>query len=86
MENEVKLDEIKPDKVVDARGAYCPGPYMETIKAIRKMEPGQVLVVLTSERGSLKDIPKWVEKSGHELLGIVEEEGYWKLIIRKGSK
>ncbi len=71
------------DRVIDARGSYCPGPLMELIKAIKEEDVGTVLAVLSSDASSAKDIPEWVKKAGHELVGVFEEDGYWRIVIRK---
>ena len=42
---------------------------MELIRAIRESEPGDVIAVYCSDTGSKTDIPKWVEKAGHRLVG-----------------
>lgn len=75
--------EVKPDRVVDARGSFCPGPLMELIKAIRKAKVGEVIAVYSTDSGSKRDIPKWVEKAGHELIGIFEREGYTEFVVKK---
>ncbi len=75
--------DVKVDKEIDARGSHCPGPLMELIRAVRSAEVGQVIAVLSSDTGSKKDIPAWVEKAGHELVGVVEEEGYARFVVRK---
>lgn len=77
------MSEIKVDKVVDARGAFCPGPLIELIKAIKKANVGEVIAVYSTDSGSKRDIPLWVEKAGHELIGIYEREGYTEFIVRK---
>jgi TusA-related sulfurtransferase len=75
---------IKPvDRIVDARGSFCPGPLMELIRAIRESEVGTVIAVRSSDRGSRIDIPKWVEKAGHRLLGVSPAEGFDEIIIEK---
>lgn len=76
--------QLRPDKVVDARGAYCPGPLMELIKAIKAQPVGSVVEVWSSDQGSSKDIPEWVKKASHELVYVVEESGYWRIAVRKG--
>ncbi len=73
----------KIDKVVDARGSHCPGPLMELIKAIKNAEVGQVVAVYSTDSGSKTDIPLWVKKAGHELIGIYEREGYTEFVVRK---
>jgi len=70
-------------KVVDARGSFCPGPLMELIKGIRQEPVGTVLEVWSSDRGSAKDIPDWVKKAGHEVVGNSEEDGIFKVQVKK---
>jgi TusA-related sulfurtransferase len=68
---------------IDARGMPCPGPLMSLIGAIREGAVGDVIEVLSSDEGSKTDIPAWVEKARHEMVGTVEEEGFARFIIRK---
>ncbi len=68
---------------IDARGMPCPGPLMSLIGAIREGEIGDVLEVLSSDEGSRTDIPAWIRKAGHEIVEVVEEDGFIKFVIRK---
>jgi TusA-related sulfurtransferase len=70
-------------RTVDARGSYCPGPLMELIRAIREGAVGDVIAVLSTDAGSRIDIPKWVEKAGHHLVGVETREGYDEIVIEK---
>jgi TusA-related sulfurtransferase len=70
-------------RVVDARGSFCPGPLMELIRAIRESQPGQVMAVYSSDSGSRSDIPKWVDKAGHRLVGITQRDGYDEIVVEK---
>jgi TusA-related sulfurtransferase len=74
--------EVAP-RLVDARGSFCPGPLMELIRAIREEPVGRVIAVRSSDRGSRVDIPKWVEKAGHRLVGIESQDGYDEIVIEK---
>jgi len=74
---------VKIDKVIDARGSFCPGPLMELIRAIRKARVGEVISVYSTDSGSKTDIPAWVEKAGHELIDVVEHEDYTEFIVKK---
>jgi tRNA 2-thiouridine synthesizing protein A len=71
------------DREVDARGSFCPGPLMELIRVVRAASVGQVLAVLSSDSGSAKDIPAWVQKAGHEFLGAYPAEGFTRFVLRK---
>lgn len=70
-------------RVVDARGSYCPGPLMELIRAIREGQVGDMIAVYSSDAGSKMDIPKWVEKAGHRLVGIETRDGYDEIVVEK---
>jgi tRNA 2-thiouridine synthesizing protein A len=68
---------------IDARGMACPGPLMTLIGAIREGQVGDVIEVLSSDEGSKSDVPAWVKKAQHEMLEVVEEDGYARFVIRK---
>ena len=70
-------------RLVDARGSFCPGPLMELIRAIRESEVGTVISVYSSDNGSKTDIPRWVEKAGHRLLGLDARDGYDEIVVEK---
>jgi tRNA 2-thiouridine synthesizing protein A len=70
-------------RTVDARGSYCPGPLMELIRAIREGQVGDVIAVYSSDAGSKMDIPKWVEKAGHRLVGLETRDGYDEIVVEK---
>lgn len=70
-------------KVIDARGSFCPGPLMELIAGMKMAQVGDELEVLSSDKGSASDIPEWIRKVGHELLGAREEAGVWHISVRK---
>jgi TusA-related sulfurtransferase len=69
--------------ILDARGSFCPGPLMELIRGIKQAKVGEELEVWSSDAGSKKDIPFWIQKAGHQLLGVVEEPGYDRFIVKK---
>lgn len=73
---------ITPDIVVDSRGATCPGPLMDLIGKVKKADDGTVFELQTSDSSSRHDVPEWVEKAGHEVLDVVEEDGYWSIFVR----
>jgi tRNA 2-thiouridine synthesizing protein A len=74
---------VQPTKSIDARGMACPGPLMALIGAIRQGQVGDMIEVWSSDQGSKTDIPAWVTKARHELVSVVEENGYARFSIRK---
>jgi len=75
--------DIHVDKEIDARGSFCPGPLMELIRGMRVLPVGGVLAVLSSDPGSAKDIPAWIHKAGHDLIGMFPEQGSTRFVTRK---
>ncbi len=70
-------------RTIDARGSFCPGPLMELIRGIREAQIGDVLAVLSSDKGSKVDIPKWIEKAGHRLITVETLDGYDQILVEK---
>jgi TusA-related sulfurtransferase len=79
----MQVIEVPVTRTVDARGSYCPGPLMELIRAIREGAIGDVIAVWSNDAGSRLDIPKWVEKAGHRLVGVETRDGYDEIIVEK---
>jgi len=69
--------------LIDARGAYCPGPLMELIANLKLIEIGEEIEVLSTDKGSAMDIPAWVDKVKHETVSIELQEEVWHIIVRK---
>lgn len=61
-------------RTVDATGLACPMPLVRTRQGMDAIEPGQILRVMSTDRGSLADLPAWADALGHEILGIDEGE------------
>ncbi|MFN8624000.1 MAG: sulfurtransferase TusA family protein [Chloroflexota bacterium] len=75
--------EFQITRTIDARGSYCPGPLMELIRGIREAQVGDVLAVLSSDKGSKVDIPKWIEKAGHKLVALEARDGFDEIVVEK---
>lgn len=62
------------DKLLDARGLNCPMPLVNARKEIGKLEPGQVLKIVATDRGSVADFQGWAKVAKNvELLGQESE-------------
>jgi TusA-related sulfurtransferase len=68
---------------IDARGAFCPGPLMELIATLKLVALGDEIEVLSTDKGSALDIPAWVEKVKHEIVGIEQHGEAWHIVVRK---
>jgi TusA-related sulfurtransferase len=70
-------------RLVDARGSFCPGPLMELIAQLKMVEVGDEIELLSSDKGSAADVPQWINKVGHQLVGTHEEAGVWHITVKK---
>lgn len=75
--------QVKADKVVDARGAQCPGPLVELIRAIKEVPVGSIVEVWTQEPRTKEDAKAWCQRSGHEFIGAFPADGYERVLVRK---
>ena len=78
-----ELKALKSDKVVDARSMACPGPLLAAKKAIGDVDEGQIMEILSSDEGTKSDIPKWCRKQEFEYLGSIDEDGIYRLFLKK---
>ena len=71
------------DQELDARGLNCPLPILRAKKSINELGSGQVLHVLATDPGSVKDFEAFCRQTGNELLASGESEGTFTFDIRK---
>ena len=70
-------------KELDARGLNCPLPILKTKKSLADMDSGQVLRVVSTDCGSVKDMQAFAKQTGNELLSQSEEGGEYVFFMRK---
>lgn len=74
---------MKADHTLDCYGLLCPMPIIQTSLKIKQMKIGEVLEVLSSDKGIVEDMPAWCRQTGQEFLGIEEEDDIFKAYVRK---
>lgn len=85
MLNETDVAALAAAKVVDARGAACPGPLLEAKKAMAGIGVGQVLELWSSDQQTKTDVAAWAHKVGHGFLGVAPAQGYERVFLRRGK-
>ena len=71
------------DKELDARGLNCPLPILRTKKALTDMASGQVLKVLATDPGAVKDFQSFSRQTGHQLVSHAEENREFIFFMKK---
>ena len=68
---------------VDARGLACPMPIVKAAQWARTAESGQLMDLVATDAGSLKDVPAWCRQTGNELVEQRAEAGVQHFLIRR---
>lgn len=74
---------LNVDVRVDARGLNCPMPIVKTAQAIKPMASGQLLEVLATDPGSVKDFDAWSRTTGNALVERSIDDAVYRFVIRK---
>jgi tRNA 2-thiouridine synthesizing protein A len=68
---------------VDARGLSCPMPIVKTAQAIKTIASGDLIEVLATDPGSVKDFAAWSRTTGHELVEQAVDAGVYRFVLRR---
>ena len=71
------------DKELDARGLSCPLPILKTKKSLNDLVSGQVLKVVATDPGSVKDMQAFANQTGNLLLSSAEENKTYIFYLKK---
>ncbi len=71
------------DKELDARGLNCPLPILRAKKALTDMTTGQVLKILATDPGSVKDFQAFAKQTGNELLSSDAAEKEFTFFMKR---
>ena len=71
------------DKELDARGLNCPLPILRTKKGLAELTTGQVLKIIATDPGSVKDMQAFAKQTGNELVSSAEAAGEFTFFMKK---
>ncbi|MCE1241724.1 sulfurtransferase TusA family protein [Oryzomicrobium sp.] len=71
------------DRELDVKGLNCPLPILRTKKTLAEMSSGQVLKVLATDPGSVKDFQAFARQTGNELLGSDEDSQVFSFFLKR---
>ncbi|MCX7961258.1 MAG: sulfurtransferase TusA family protein [Pseudomonadota bacterium] len=74
---------MKFDKELDARGLNCPLPILRAKKALSDMQSGQVLKIVATDPGSVKDFQAFAKQTGNELLSHSEANKEFTFFLKR---
>jgi tRNA 2-thiouridine synthesizing protein A len=68
---------------LDLKGLSCPIPIVKTAKAVKELQPGELIEALATDPGSVADFAAWSRSTGNELVEQSEQDGVYRFVIRK---
>jgi len=71
------------DREVDARGLTCPLPILRAKKALAGMESGQILKIVCTDRGSVRDFQAFAKQTGNDLLRQLTVDAEYLHFLRR---
>ena len=71
------------DSELDASGLNCPLPILKAKKALAGLQSGQVLRIVATDPGSVKDFEAFARQTGNELMESGEEAGKFLFLLKK---
>ncbi len=71
------------DRELDVKGLNCPLPILRTKKVLSEMSAGQVLRVLATDAGSVKDFQAFARQTGNELLAWSETSRVFEYFLKR---
>jgi len=71
------------DKELDARGLNCPLPILRAKKSLTELQSGQVLKIVATDPGSVKDFQAFAKQTGNELLSHSQAEKEFTFFMKK---
>jgi tRNA 2-thiouridine synthesizing protein A len=71
------------DTELDASGLNCPLPILRAKKSLAGMQSGQILHIIATDPGSVKDFEAFSKQTGNELMESKEEAGKFYFLIKK---
>ena len=74
---------MQHDKEIDTRGLNCPLPILRAKQALADVRPGQVLKIVATDPGSVKDFETFARQTGHALLSHAEANGEFTFFLKK---
>jgi len=68
---------------VDAKGLSCPMPIVKTAQAVKTVPAGELIEVLATDPGSVKDFAAWTRSTGNAIVDQTEADGVYRFLIKR---
>lgn len=77
------MSDLQVAKTLDTSGLSCPMPVVKTKKAMKDLEIGEILEMISTDPGSIPDMEAWARQTKHDLVESYDEGDSYRFMIRK---
>lgn len=81
-----KMNEMKPDQVLDLKGVSCPMNFVKTKLVLEEMEAGQILEIILDDGDPIKNVSGSIKEEGHQILKVEQLDDCWRLVVKKSRE
>ena len=74
---------VSHDALLDCTGMLCPLPVIKTSKAIKQIEVGEVLKMISTDPGAVPDMDAWTKQTGHEMVDSHQVDDTYVFFFRR---
>lgn len=72
--------------VLDLRGVMCPMNFVKIKLKLEEVEVGAALAVLLDDGGAVENVPRSIRSEGHQIVSLVREDDYYRVLVKKGGE
>ena len=76
---------MKPSVIVDARGLFCPVPIIKTSEAMRALDEGAIVELISDDPAIEFDMPAWCNSHGYKIELVTREANLFRYLVRKAA-
>ena len=77
------MSDVVIAKSLDLKGLLCPMPVVKIAKAIKEVQPGDIIEAFATDPGVMADIPAWCRATGNELITLEKQDKQFHFVVRR---
>jgi len=79
------MSDVVIAKSLDLKGLLCPMPVVKIAKAIKEVQPGEIIEAFATDPGVMADIPAWCRTTGNQLIALEKQDKQFRFVVRRIS-
>lgn len=76
---------VKAVRTLDCIGLYCPEPLLQTRVNMDRIQPGEILEILTDDPAAEEDLKRFAKRAGHEVVSYEKNDDHMRFLIKRNE-